>query len=302
MFDDRFGYPAELAIARCPECGFMSTEPRLADVDLPNLYARYYPRRKVAPENVRRAAEATAITTRRRRLRAWLSGQRSAHHEISAGMRVLDYGCGDCASLLEIRTLGGEPYGLEVDPHVREIAEALGVRVHVGPLSSFPEPDASFDAVTLSQVIEHATDPEGLLRALHAKLKPGGLLALTTPSSRALSRRLCGRRWLNWHVPFHQNHFDARALRRLLQRTGFEVGKAVTFTPIPWWEYQAELLLRPAQRGCPHPYFDRGESALRALWLGRRLLRPARAVALVVARLADVFGLGDSLLVVARKG
>ena len=48
-------------------------------------------------------------------------------------MRVLDYGCGDCASLLEIKGLGAEPYGVEVDPTVRDLATELGVRVHVGP-------------------------------------------------------------------------------------------------------------------------------------------------------------------------
>ena len=302
MFDDRFGHPGEFGIARCPACGFMSTEPRLAEGDLPELYARYYPRRRTQPENVRRAVETTAVATRRGRFRAWLWGQRSAHHEIEPGMRVLDYGCGDCSSLLEIRALGGQPYGLEVDPNVREIADALGVHVHVGTLATLPAADGSFDAVTLSQVIEHVPDPAALLGLVHRKLRPGGMVAITTPNSRALSRRLCGRRWLNWHIPFHQNHFDAIVIARLLERVGFRVTKCRTFTPVPWWEYQAELLLRPAGRGQPHPYFDRGESALRAYRVVRKLVRPARAaVVLPITRLVDGGGLGDSLLVVARK-
>jgi len=301
MFDDRFGHPGEFGIARCPECGFMSTEPRFAEGDLPDLYARYYPRRRTRPENVRRAAEATAVATRRGRFRAWLWGQRSAHHEIAAGMRVLDYGCGDCGSLLEIRALGGEPYGVEVDPNVREIAAALGVPVHVGTLDTLPPPDGSFDAVTFSQVIEHVPDPAALLRGAHRRLRPDGMVAITTPNSRALSRWLCGRRWLNWHIPFHQNHFDARVLRRLLEGVGFRVTKCRTFTPVPWWEYQAELLMRPASRGRAHPYFGHGESALGPYRFGRKLMRLARMAALPLARAIDLCRLGDSLLVVARK-
>lgn len=302
LFDDRYGHPGEFSLARCVNCGFMSTEPRLRESELGGLYSRYYPRRRATAEGVRHSADAMAIATPRGRLRArWLTGQWAAHYEVSPGMRVLDYGCGDCASLLEIRSLGAEPYGVEVDPNVRDLANALGLCVHVGPLETLPEPDQSFDAVTLSQVIEHVTDPEKLLRELHAKLRPGGTLVLTTPNSRALTRRLLGRRWLHWHMPFHQNHFHARALRRLLERAGFRVEKSRTFTPVPWWEYQLELLLRPGERGKPHAYFERGDSAIRASRLGRALMKPGRAAATLLARGADALGLGDSLLVIARR-
>lgn len=302
LFDDRYGHPGEYSVARCARCGFMSTTPRLEESDLPELYSRYYPRRKATPEDVRRSAADMAIATARGRLRARaITGQWAAHYEVSPGMRVLDYGCGDCASLLEIRSLGAEPYGIEVDPNVRPLADALGVRVHVGPIATLPEPDASFDAVTLSQVIEHVTDPEGLLRSLYAKIRRGGMIVLTTPNARSLSRRLLGSRWLHWHIPFHQNHFEARVLEELLARVGFRVEKSRTFTPVPWWEYQLEMVLRPPVRGRPHGYFERGESAIRSSRLGRLLLRPSRMAAAGIARVVDALGGGDSLLVVARK-
>lgn len=302
LFDDRYGHPGEFAVSRCERCGFMSTEPRLAESDLPELYSRYYPRRRATPEGVRQSASSSGIETRRGRWRArYVTGQWAAHYEIEPGMRVLDYGCGDCASLLELKALGADPVGIEVDPTVRELAAALGVRVHVGSIERLTEPDASFDAVTLSQVIEHVTDPELLLRQLHAKLKPGGMLSLTTPNSRSFTRRVLGNRWLHWHMPFHQNHFNAGALHRLLERVGFDIEKTSTFTPVPWWEYQLEMLLRPPRRGQAHAYFERGDSAIRASPLGRALYRPGRAVATVLARAADALGLGESLLVVARK-
>lgn len=302
LWDDRYGHPGEYTLARCTRCGFMSTEPRLTDADLPDLYARYYPRRRATPEGVRGSAAASGIATPEGRRRArWVTGQWAAHYEIEPGMRVLDYGCGDCTSLLELQALGADPVGIEVDPTVRELAQQLGVKVHVGKLEQLPEPDASFDAVTLSQVIEHVTDPETLLRGLKAKLKPGGRLVVTTPNSRALSRQLLGKKWLHWHIPFHQNHFNADALRRVLDRAGFDVERVSTFTPIPWWEYQVEMLLRPPARGQAHAYFERGESAIRASRLGRALYRPGRAVATALARAADAAGRGESLLVVARK-
>jgi 2-polyprenyl-3-methyl-5-hydroxy-6-metoxy-1,4-benzoquinol methylase len=302
LFDDRYGHPEEFSVSRCVACGFMSTEPRLAASDLPDLYARYYPRRRATAEGVRQSVAADDIAAPGALSAARRRGTWSAHYEVRPGMRVLDYGCGECASLLEIKALGAEPYGLEVDPTVRELADALGVRVHVGTLATLPEPEGSFDAVTLSQVIEHVTDPEDLLRGLHAKLKPGGMLVLTTPNSRSLTRALLGKRWLHWHMPFHQNHFTPKSLRHLLERTGFDIDRMETYTPVPWWEYQAELLLRAPVRGHAHPYFEKGASALRESRLGRRLLAPAGVgVVGTIARLISRFGRGESQLVVAHK-
>jgi 2-polyprenyl-3-methyl-5-hydroxy-6-metoxy-1,4-benzoquinol methylase len=302
LFDDRYGHPGEFSVSRCVACGFGSTEPRLAESDLPGLYSTYYPRRRATAEGVRQSVAAEAIASPAGLSRARRNGIWSAHYSVHPGMRVLDYGCGDCASLLEIKALGAEPYGLEVDPTVRGLAAELGVRVHVGTLTTLPEPDGAFDAVTLSQVIEHVTDPEGLLRALHAKLKPGGMLALTTPSSRSLTRKLLGKRWLHWHMPFHQNHFTDKSLRKLLEKTGFVIDKIETHTPVPWWEYQAETLLQTPVRGSAHPYFERGESRIRATRLRRRVLAPmAFAAAPILARVVSRLGGGESMSVVAHK-
>ena len=302
MYDDRYGHPELFDVAECASCGFMSTEPRLTDADLPGLYSTYYPRRRATAEGVRASVESAAMATPHGRRRArFVTGQWAAHYEVTPGMKVLDYGCGDCASLLEIKAMGAEPYGIEVDPNVRELATELGVRVHVGPIETLPEPDEAFDAVTLSQVIEHVTDPERLVRQLVAKLKRGGRLVLTTPNSRALSRKLTGRRWLHWHLPFHQNHFHAAVLRAMLERAGLRVDRVATFTPVPWWEYQAEMLLNPPSHRAAHPYFERGESRLRATRARSLMLRLARPVVSAALKAVDAFRGGDSLLIVATR-
>lgn len=45
-----------------------------------------------------------------------------------------------------------------------------------------PFPDAQFDVVTCSEVIEHLENFRALLREAHRVLKPGGVLVLTTPN------------------------------------------------------------------------------------------------------------------------
>jgi hypothetical protein len=128
------------------------------------------------------------------------------------------------------------------------------------------------------------------------------MLSLTTPSARSLTRSLLGKRWLHWHMPFHQNHFTPESLRRLLERTGFHVDKMQSYTPVPWWEYQAEMLLHAPERGRAHPFFEKGESRIRSTPLRRRILAPlATAAAPVLARLVSRFGRGESMAVVAHK-
>lgn len=48
-------------------------------------------------------------------------------------------------------------------------------------LDAIPQPAASYDAVVLTQVLEHVPNPPAVLAELHRVLKPGGLLLLSVP-------------------------------------------------------------------------------------------------------------------------
>jgi SAM-dependent methyltransferase len=50
-----------------------------------------------------------------------------------------------------------------------------------GDLLSLPFPEASFDGVVLTEVLEHCQDPHGAIHEVHRVLKPGGLLLVTSP-------------------------------------------------------------------------------------------------------------------------
>ena len=50
-----------------------------------------------------------------------------------------------------------------------------------GNLLALPFPDASFDGVILTEVLEHCTDPVGAVNQARRVLKPGGLLLVTSP-------------------------------------------------------------------------------------------------------------------------
>lgn len=94
---------------------------------------------------------------------------------------VLDVGCGEMP-FRSLINLGARYTGLDV-PQARE----FGMRGD-GDIFSFdgrtiPFPDASFDNVLCTEVLEHAEDPVMLVSEMHRVLKPGGILLATVPFS-----------------------------------------------------------------------------------------------------------------------
>lgn len=67
-----------------------------------------------------------------------------------------------------------------------------GVQLEVADLDAapLPYPDASFDLVTCTEVIEHLQNFRGALREMHRVLRPGGALILSTPNVLNLRSRL----------------------------------------------------------------------------------------------------------------
>jgi 2-polyprenyl-3-methyl-5-hydroxy-6-metoxy-1,4-benzoquinol methylase len=81
------------------------------------------------------------------------------------GGRVLDVGCGNGGFLAWARELGWQCYGIEIDAAAAAVVRDLGIAVLGSELRELgAEHLASFDAVTLSHVIEHVYNPMETLR------------------------------------------------------------------------------------------------------------------------------------------
>ena len=95
---------------------------------------------------------------------------------------------------------------------------------------------SSYDLALLIATIEHVDDPPGVLRAVHALLRPGGRVLVVTDNTASPSFPLfAGRHWGGYHFPRHWNLFDARNLELLAGRTGFEIERITTIvTPVNW--------------------------------------------------------------------
>ena len=153
-----------------------------------------------------------------------------------AGKRVGDFGCGFQASFS--RTIDGDVAGLtlvdvaladdlKADPRVRAIEGQLP-----GALAALPK--ASLDVVMVVSVLEHVSDPAGLLREVRRLLAPGGVALVNVPSWR-------GKRYLELatfrlrlgaacEVDDHKMYYDVRDLWPMLVAAGFRPSQIDCFS------------------------------------------------------------------------
>ena len=94
--------------------------------------------------------------------------------------------------------------------------------IRVGTLDDMP-PDRIESCITMWDYIEHALDPRGDVEQAYSRLRPGGVLALSTGDAGSALARLSLERW-HLMTPRHHNYFFTEAtMRRLLESAGFEV-------------------------------------------------------------------------------
>ncbi len=116
---------------------------------------------------------------------------------VPAHARVLNIGIGDGAFEELALARGLEVHAL--DPDAAAVAAlrtrlALGERAQAGRAEAIPFPDRHFDAVVMSEVLEHLDDAAltGARDEAHRVLRPGGRLIVTVPAGEDLAEQL---RW-----------------------------------------------------------------------------------------------------------
>ena len=134
---------------------------------------------------------------------------------------LLDVGCGSGSFLHLAASLGWRVKGVDNDPKAVEAARSTGLDVTTDTLADLLQRPERFDAVTLSQVIEHLPDPQGVMTEVFSLLKPGGALFISTPNIDSRGHRHFREHWRGLEVPRHLVLFTRRSLRRLLERVGF---------------------------------------------------------------------------------
>jgi len=74
---------------------------------------------------------------------------------VKSGARLLDVGCGNGNKMQDLKELGWQVEGLDLDPEALADVVARGMVAHTGNLEEQCFPGQLFDAIVSSHVIEH---------------------------------------------------------------------------------------------------------------------------------------------------
>jgi 2-polyprenyl-3-methyl-5-hydroxy-6-metoxy-1,4-benzoquinol methylase len=136
--------------------------------------------------------------------------------------RILDIGCSNGAFLKAAEKRGWEAHGVELERASYTLAKEHLNSVYNQDLLKIHFPSEHFQTVTLWQVIEHLQTFETLFREIDRIVKPGGILALSTPNIQSLAWHLLRERWHAVEPAVHFHLFSPRSLKRLMQNYAFE--------------------------------------------------------------------------------
>lgn len=204
------GYGHHPQIVQCRHCGLVYANPRWpADVVLDAYTA---------------VEDETYVEERAGRELTFRHHLRQMQRIIGPpdGRRLLDVGA-YIGVFVEVATAAGwRAEGVEPSAWAAAVAQRRQLNVQVGTLDSAGLAEASFDVITLWDVIEHLADPAAELARARRLLRPGGWLIVHTMDIDAPFARLAGRRW-PWLMDMHLYYFSRQTLREMHARHGFEV-------------------------------------------------------------------------------
>jgi len=133
------------------------------------------------------------------------------------------------------RDRGWDVLGIELSPHAAAVArERFGLTVHEGDFGAIDLEPASFDAITMLDVLEHLYEPSASLQRARSLLRPGGVLMVVLPNDRNLTTMIARGAYQvtggrvsypasRVHQIYHPCYYTPKTLRMLLSREGFDM-------------------------------------------------------------------------------
>ena len=132
---------------------------------------------------------------------------------------VVDLGCGRGGFVAMCRKAEVDAIGVDNEPVAAAICRAQGLPFLLADVTALPFASASLDVVRAKEIIEHLTDPRGMLWEVYRVLRPEGLFLPHVPSQFSALYPVAN----FWDDYTHVRPLSRLGLTRLLEDTGFEV-------------------------------------------------------------------------------
>ncbi|MDH3625413.1 MAG: class I SAM-dependent methyltransferase [Myxococcales bacterium] len=281
-----------LSVERCLSCGFVYLASWQRSLEKFGELYDYYARlseedlaRRYSPEN----------RTRQRELLETLAGY-------TRGRKLLDVGCGEGQLLETAKNEGWDSVGLDLSETAIRLCRQRGLSASQTDFFDSSLDRQRFDAVIMSELLEHVPSPGRFLKRAEELLEENGILYLTTPNFGSLARRTLGGAWSVIHAE-HIGYFERTTLRQMAsEQTGLreiriEANNITPSTFVAWFRRRgaqsveaAATVHRKARRSL--------DQQLRSAVHQSRVLGASKKLA---NRAISRAGLGDTLVAWLQK-
>jgi SAM-dependent methyltransferase len=227
---DRFHYSADLhaelgderfALVRCSHCDLLHHARHLDPAGLVRLYRDWTDQDQVHKFEAEHGRSQPGVAGRQKiKLALRLHHLARQRFPSEAELRVLDFGCGNGEHLLAARLIGFAAVGIDLSDSRAAAARIGGMPVYPGLDAFDAAGEAPLHAVILSQVLEHLTDPLGLLRAITARMAPGGVMYIGVPDCTGVTVPKTFHDFHNVQPLEHLNCFTPATLDRMAATAG----------------------------------------------------------------------------------
>ncbi len=209
------------SVVECSDCGLVYVTPqRKAE----NLLAELYEDRLWSSPAPRYFGYGAYREEAQNYLRTFERRVRAISRFLPSSGTVLDVGCAAGYFLAVMREKGWTVTGVEPSETIASFGmRKFDIPILVGRVEQMSLKAASFDLITLWDVIEHVPNPREFLLHLRKLLKPGGKILLETQDVQSPVARLLGKRWHHYKHAEHLWHFSPATIRQLLSGTGLAV-------------------------------------------------------------------------------
>jgi len=228
--DEKNGY----TVIDCETCGFNHIIPLPVQSELDEFYKDdFYIQKTKYISNADKDSD-------------WLEMQYKDYYQILGNhlpddsRKILEIGSGPGHFLKCGKELGWDVVGFEPSKHAYENSKLLEVEVINLPFN-YEESSkyGKFDAIFLRNVVEHITDPVGLIDDIRRSLKVGGLLLIIAPNDyNPLQNMLKSKLGFEpyWVVPpEHINYFNFDSMKNLLNKLNFEILETSSTFPMEFF-------------------------------------------------------------------
>ncbi len=212
------GFGKHGPIVKCPHCGMVYVQEKLTQTQISTYYE---------------VVEDPLYFQEQRAREATFAGYLLELYKVFPNRgKLLDIGTNTGLFVKLAIDQGWQATGIEPNKWSVDYAKKnYGIDIVAKPFAKNVFPKASFEVLTMWDVIEHFTDPVAAMVTVHYFLKLGGVFAFSTVDPDSPLARAMGTKW-PWYMEMHRAFLSRKTADQCLRQVGF---KRVIFRP--HWRY-----------------------------------------------------------------